>query len=262
MPPTATSGSPALSLAIWGQPGFRVSLAAASRHSRLGAVDAILTVTLILFAGGGAHAAPAAAPRIVLQGSANGAPACASCHGVNGEGGGRGAFPRLSAQPTPYLAKQLEDYRSGRRRNAIMEPIARALSADEMLAAANWYAGASAAPTAWPAAGDAASRARGAELARSGQWSRTVPGCESCHGPMGSGVAPSFPALRGQSPDYIQAQFEAFRSGSRANDPLGLMRAFAQRLAPADVQAVAAYFGSLDPAASSDSPSPKPRPRQ
>lgn len=208
---------------------------------------ALLAATACVLAAGNAFAQ--AAPRVVLQGSAGGAPACASCHGANGEGGGAGAFPRLAGQPAQYLAKQLEDYRSGRRRNAVMEPIARGLQPDEAQAAASWYAAGTAASS-WPAS-QADSSGRGATLARSGDWSRTVPACDNCHGPAGSGVAPHFPALAGQSPAYIEAQFEAFRTGTRANDPLGLMRAVAQRLAAADARAVAAYFAALQAPATS-----------
>ncbi len=45
-------------------------------------------------------------------------PACAACHGDNGEG--NGAIPRLSGQHADYLRKQLEDFRSLIRSNDVM----------------------------------------------------------------------------------------------------------------------------------------------
>lgn len=184
-------------------------------------------------------------PRVVLAGSASGTVACASCHGVDGEGGGRGAFPRLAGQSAAYLVKQLGDYRSGRRRNAIMEPMARGLTTAEIDEVARWYAAARPAPTAWGVVADARSRARGAYVARNGDWSRGVPACVNCHGPSGEGVPPHFPALRGQSAEYIAAQIMAFRNGWRANDSLGLMRHVARHLPDRDVAGVAAYFSAL-----------------
>lgn len=191
------------------------------------------------------RAVAAQPPRVVLLGSAGGAVACASCHGVDGEGGGRGAFPRLAGQEASYLAKQLDDYRSGRRRNAIMEPMARGLTVAEIDEATRWYAAARPAPTQWGVGVNAAARARGERVARTGEWSRGVPACVNCHGPSGEGVQPHFPALRGQSPEYIAAQFVAFRNGWRTNDSLTLMRSVARRLTDADARAVAAYFAAL-----------------
>lgn len=45
-------------------------------------------------------------------------PACAACHGANGEG--NSAIPRLAGQHADYLRKQLEDFRSLLRNNDVM----------------------------------------------------------------------------------------------------------------------------------------------
>ena len=145
-------------------------------------------------------------PRVVLEGSSMGAVACASCHGVNGEGGALGAFPRLADQSEGYLRKQLYDYRSGLRRNAIMQPVALGLTDAELFDAARWYAASRPPTTLWEGRVESATVARGARIARDGDWSRGVPACINCHGVAGAGVPPHFPALRGQSPIYIEAQ--------------------------------------------------------
>lgn len=186
------------------------------------------------------------APRIIVQGSSFGAVACASCHGLDGTGGGRGAFPRLAGLSEQYLRKQLQDYRADRRRNAIMQPIARAATATELEDAVRWYAVARPPATMWDDRATAATIARGARLARDGEWSRKLPACSNCHGSTGEGVPPNFPGLRGQSPTYVEAQLVAFRQGWRANDSLGLMRAVAQRTMPGDGRAVGEYFASLE----------------
>ena len=58
--------------------------------------------------------------------------ACATCHSTNGMGNNSAGFPRLAGLPQGYLAKQLEDFRSGKRANAVMQPIALALKNTEV----------------------------------------------------------------------------------------------------------------------------------
>ena len=100
------------------------------------------------------------------------------------------------------------------------------------------------ASTAPPEKVDPALAARGARIALSGLWEKDVPACISCHGPGGHGVGAHFPALAGQYASYIAKQLNAWRIGTRSNDPQDLMKGIAQRLSPADIAAVAAYFAS------------------
>jgi cytochrome c553 len=69
---------------------------------------------------------------IAAQGTPAGAPACAQCHAFNGASDGSGALPRIADQSAYYLAKQLRDFASGVQRNAIMSPIAKALSPNDV----------------------------------------------------------------------------------------------------------------------------------
>jgi cytochrome c553 len=54
------------------------------------------------------------------------ASACAACHG-DGNKTLDGTYPRLAGQYPDYLAKALHEYRSGKRKNAIMAGQAQAL---------------------------------------------------------------------------------------------------------------------------------------
>lgn len=65
-----------------------------------------------------------------------GVPACATCHGAEGQG--RDVFPRLAGQHVAYQVKQLQAFRSGLRASPVMEPIARALTAGQMRAVADY----------------------------------------------------------------------------------------------------------------------------
>lgn len=181
--------------------------------------------------------------RIATQGNGKGAMACVACHGANGEGNAAAGFPRLSILDAGHMAKQLEDYKQSGRNNPVMQPIAAALSIEEMAAVAAYYAqrdgevepDSSAAPEAL---------VEGERLALRGAWDDNVPACVSCHGPGGKGVGESFPALAGQHAGYLKSQFMAWKDGSRSNDPNELMKVVADRLSEEQIDAVAAYFAS------------------
>lgn len=187
-----------------------------------------------------AHATSAQA--LVAQGNGHGAPPCQSCHGAHGEGQAAAGFPRLAGLDATYLARQLADYANGTRANAIMQPIARALSADERQAVAAYY-GELPVP-AMPPSPQKPANGLGATLATRGRWSQQVPACEQCHGPGGAGVGSNFPPLAGQPAAYIEAQLVAWQQGTRRNDPLQLMQHLSRKLDADDIAAVAQWFAA------------------
>src|SRR5262249_43917937 len=77
---------------------------------------------------------------IAAQGTTSGAPACAQCHAFSGGSDASGAFPRIAGQSAAYLSQQLRDFSSGVRANAVMAPIAKALSPDDIADVAAYYA--------------------------------------------------------------------------------------------------------------------------
>ena len=171
-----------------------------------------------------------------------GAPACAACHGEKGEGAAMSA-PRLAGLSKAYILRQLAAFRSGARKNPIMQPIAGALAPAQSEDVADYFSGAIAESQPVPSPKDIAKQGR--DLAQRGRWSGGVPACETCHAPGGVGVAPTFPYLAGQDADYIKQQINDWRTGDRSGDPLGLMKAVASRLSASDIAAVAAYYASL-----------------
>ena len=56
---------------------------------------------------------------------------CAACHGADGNSAS-GDFPRLAGQHADYLVKTLKDYKSGARKNPVMQPQAANLSLRDM----------------------------------------------------------------------------------------------------------------------------------
>lgn len=93
---------------------------------------------------------PAPDGKLALQGKAifengipgAGVPACASCHGTNGEG--KDGYPRLAGQHAEYLVKQLSLFKSELRAGAqapLMHEVTTGLSFDQMTQVAAYVAG-------------------------------------------------------------------------------------------------------------------------
>jgi cytochrome c553 len=96
-----------------------------------------LTMSLALFAVAGVAAASGKTGN-----AANGkqkAAACAACHGADGNKTLDGTYPRLAGQYPDYLAKALGEYRSGKRKNAVMAGQAAALTDQEIADLAAYY---------------------------------------------------------------------------------------------------------------------------
>lgn len=213
-----------------------------------------LLAAFLLNASLAAHAAAGdanAGARIASAGVPPAAPACASCHGAHGEGGP--GFPHLAGTGADYLREQLEAFASGKRKNAVMQPIAKALNEQQRADAAAYYAS-------LPPIVHAADRLPqsssdlGAWLATRGRWSDDIPACAQCHGPGGIGVGASFPPLAGQTAAYLSAQLRAIQSGDRQDGPLGLMGAIARRLNDKDIVAVSDYYAGLQQAPAQPAP--------
>lgn len=177
---------------------------------------------------------------IAAQGVGTGVPACAQCHAYNGGSDGTGAFPRIAGQPVQYLVAQLQDFASGARRNAVMSPIAKGLSPDDLAEVAAYYANASA-PFLPLKAGDQTLIKRGEQLATFGDEFKRVQACNNCHGPGGAGEPPMIPYLAGQYAHYTAFELQMWKRGYRKNSP-EVMLQIAKKLDDQDIQAVAAYF--------------------
>lgn len=199
------------------------------------------------------YALDVAAPRVTAanianSGNGHGSPACVSCHGANGEGNPLTGFPRLAGLPSGYIERQLENFASGKRVNAIMTPIAQTLSPEERQAIAHYYAKVAAQGNHEPpqsTSPEAAALTPGEILAVRGRWSEDLPACSQCHGSGGQGVGDAFPPLNGQPSLYIENQLRDWQAGTRDPGPMGLMGGIAKKLTADDVKAVAAYLSAL-----------------
>jgi cytochrome c553 len=66
------------------------------------------------------------------------ADACAGCHGASGEG--KDPYPALAGKPEDQLVQAMKDYKSGKRKNAIMKALASKLSDPDTADVAAYYA--------------------------------------------------------------------------------------------------------------------------
>jgi cytochrome c553 len=183
---------------------------------------------------------PGHGAEIAVQGTATHGPACAQCHAFNGVSDSSGAFPRIAGQSPYYLAKQLRDFASGVRNNAIMSPVAKALSADEVRDVAAYYAGMKAPflPLKTP---DPALVKVGETIAIAGDARREIESCNNCHGPAGVGATPAIPYLVGQYSSYIMFTLREWQLTYRRSSP-DTMAVVARKLDESEIAAVAAYY--------------------
>jgi cytochrome c553 len=199
---------------------------------------ALAALTLATTSAGAAGAAAPAAKPDLAKGQAVAA-TCQACHTADGSRGAP-ANPIIAGQFPEYLAKQLHEFKSGKRKNAIMQGMAAPLSEEDITNVAAFYAGKQAKPG---AAKNKATVLQGEAIWRGGIADRKIPACAGCHGPAGAGIPVQYPMLAGQHADYTEAQLVAFRSGARANSLQ--MTGVAAKMNDAEIKAVSDYIAGL-----------------
>jgi cytochrome c553 len=171
---------------------------------------------------------------------------CAACHAADGNSPAA-ANPKLAGQIPEYLAKQLANFRSQagkkpERENAIMAGMVASLAEADLRNVAAYYAAQKLKPE---TAKDKNLAAQGQKLYRGGNLASGVAACAGCHGPQGAGIPSQYPRIAGQFAEYVEGQLKAFRAGSRANDPGGMMRGVAAKMTDQEIRAVAEYTAGL-----------------
>ena len=170
---------------------------------------------------------------------------CTVCHGKDGRATADGYYPRIAGKPAGYLLNELNNFRLGRRAFPQMVYFTQLRESADLADIAAYFAS-QRLPYAAPAPPRVSPHVleRGRRLVFDGDVALHVPACRSCHGSHLLGVEPAVPGLLGLSPDYLQAQLGAWRSGTRAAQPPDCMRIIARRLPPEDIAAAAAWLAS------------------
>jgi len=166
---------------------------------------------------------------------------CIGCHGADGNSSNPD-WPSLAGQGEGYLAKQINDFKSGARKDGTMNAMVGSLSEADVANVSAFFAGNKA---------KLGSTAKdqvelGKQIYRAGIADRGIAACASCHGPTGAGnPAAKFPALSGQHAKYTMKALKDFSTGARENDLNGMMRDVAGKLKDAEMKAVAEYVSGL-----------------
>ncbi len=160
---------------------------------------------------------------------------CAICHASNRQG--QVDTPNLEGQPAAAVYKELRDFKSGSRSNAVMSPFAVKLSEQDMLDLAAYYAYLPRQPGTHP------DRAVHVPLiVERGAPMRNVAACASCHGTTDAKLGA--PWLDGQSALYRKVQLQAFAAGRRRNDISEQMRNIARQMTAAEIEESAQYYAA------------------
>lgn len=178
---------------------------------------------------------------------------CIGCHGVNGNSMVP-SFPKLAGQSEAYLLKQLREFKTSDRIDAMMAGMVAPLTDADMQNIAAYYSAQAVTPG---SAKKSANIALGEKIYRGGKKDTGVTACIACHGPKGKGIpAAGFPALSAQHATYVAKQLKLFRQDSinaqtgatepsRANDYEGMMINFTKSLTNAEIDAVSEYIAGL-----------------
>ena len=165
--------------------------------------------------------------------------ACIACHGAAGNST-IAQNPKLAGQHEAYINKQLHNFKTPERNNAIMTSISKALSDDDMKNIAAYLDAQVIAPG---AAKNKDTVDLGKRIYRGGISEKNVPACAACHGPNGAGIPAQFARVGGQHQEYTAAQLMAFRTGVRKNN--SIMTTIAKRLSDEEMLAVSDYIAGL-----------------
>jgi cytochrome c553 len=153
---------------------------------------------------------------------------CAACHGQNGVPADPKTTPIIWGQTEYYIVTQLRSYKTGDRKNPVMEAIAKSIKTEDMRPIARYFAGKT-----WPE-----NQAKNA--------SATEPNgmavCKICHQQNFHGALPG-PRLAGLSYEYLSAQMRLFANDQRTTneDMTKIMKGVPE----SDREAMAHYLAGL-----------------
>ena len=203
----------------------------------------VLTAAVLAFSSVSAFSASDAAPKVakpdLAKGEASYTAVCVACHNADGNAS-IPLNPKLAQQHPEYLLKQLQEFKTGKRKDAVMAGMVANLSDADMRNMSYWL---STKPAKLGFAKDKDAVALGERIYRGGIPDRQIAACASCHSPNGAGVPAQYPRLSGQNADYVVKTMHDFRDGKRANSIQ--MTGVTSKMNDKEIKAVADYIAGL-----------------
>ena len=170
---------------------------------------------------------------------------CSNCHGVDGNSPSPN-FPSLAAQREAYLVEQLGAFRKHSRSDPAgfeyMWGLSRHLTDEQIGGLATYYASQTVRPIVY-ATGNPRLIDSGKTIFAHGIPEKSVPACNTCHGPDGLGSG-QFPRIANQYADYIVKQLMVFQRTEERPEG-AVMKVVAHDLTRDNMEAVASYLESL-----------------
>ena len=161
---------------------------------------------------------------------------CFVCHGANGESSSE-VFPKLAGQHWQYTAKQLENFKTGRRKSTAMADMVAKLTPDEMEALGRYF---EKQPNQPEPPKDQGLAAVGQYIYHQGNKFSGLAPCASCHKADAKGDV-ALPRLAGQYSAYLETQLKQFSQRERTNDN-AVMHSIVVKMTPLEMAAVAEYL--------------------
>lgn len=155
---------------------------------------------------------------------------CVNCHGKDGNSV-RNYIPNLASQNAAYLFKQFELFADGTRKDYVMSKLAKALSDQDRVDIALFFANKDVTPR----------KERVALEPKGAIVFQTM--CQQCHEAKGHGNG-LYPRIAGQPYQYLLKTLKKFKQGhkDRANSP---MTSIVKNLSDQQLEAVASYVTAM-----------------
>ena len=187
-----------------------------------------IALGLVAVACSPAHAADPAAGKDKAE-------VCTGCHGEAGISQTEN-IPSLAGQPDQFLQWQLVFFRGGARKNEQMQPIAEAVSNEDIRALGAYFA--SLTPPKPSAPDD------NPDLSKKGAQAAVGRRCASCHTDTFAGTK-AVARLAGQREEYLVKALHDYKSGARSGGAGAAMTDVAYPLSDEEITALAHYLAHL-----------------
>jgi cytochrome c553 len=189
-------------------------------------------VSLFVLTAGVTAPAPKAAD---LSAGKEKAESCTACHGEGGVSQTQ-EIPSLASQPDLFVQWQLIFFRSGTRKNSVMQPISEQLTNEDIRNLGAYFASLTA-PRPAKSGEQPALTEMGARVA-------AVRRCASCHTDTFVGTKATA-RLAGQREEYLVKALHDYRSGVRSGGGMAAMADIAFSLSDDEITALAHYLARL-----------------